>query len=726
MTETSPAGSRYGRATLHPTDPVVAGSFGTWTLIYTVGEHGVDDLGTILIARRLASDWGRPQFDRPGAANYTTVRTTGQAKVRAWFDPTAYIRPWKAAVVIRVYDGALAPGDQVIVTFGDRSGGGPGAQAQTFPEATFEFRVAVDCFGTGQFVPLPDSPTLPIVGGPAARLRVMAPSQAIAGTPLALTVKAEDRWGNPSFSYAGTLEIVADDPAARLPAPVTLTPADRGARRLEGIILARPGIHRLTVRDTAAGLTAESNPIVCAAAAPEQRLYWGDLHGQTEMGVGTGSVEEYFAYGRDVAGLDFIAHCANDFQITHNDYEETRAVVRRYHQPGRFVTFLAYEWSGTTPAGGDHNVYFLGDDGPLHRSSHWQVADRSDEATDRYPITRLHETFHGRGDVLILPHVGGRRANLAFHDPAFAPVIEIQSIHGLFWWFAEEALQRGLRVGFIAGSDDHSGRPGSTFPTSADIHFGMRGGLTAVYATDLTRAALWEAIKARRCYGTTGERIIVDLRADGQPMGAEYRTSAPPRLAARIIGTAPLERVELYRGLTCIYRHPLAPVEPGRRLQVVWSGARVKDRNRETRWDGELTLTGGRIVAVREFAFDGPREGVAERGPQRVAWRSSTCGDPDGLLLDVELSGEAVLRFAAGPCRFALPLARLGAEPHVVEAGGVDQRVEVAWAPVTDGPREVDFEYVDAAVQPGVNPYYLRLRQLDGALAWSSPIYVTY
>jgi hypothetical protein len=667
-----------------------------------------------------------PQFDRPGAANYTTVRTTGEAKVRAWFDATAYIRPWKAAVVIRVYDGSLAPGDQVIVTFGDRSGGGPGAQAQTFPEETFEFRVAVDAFGTGQYVALPDSPALRITGGSAIRLRVMAPSGVVAGQPFAITIKAEDRWGNPSASYAGEVTVESDDPAARLPAPARFAPDDRGARRLEGIALARPGLHRLTIRDDDGGLVAESNPIVCAEAAPAHALYWGDPHGQTEMAVGTGSVEEYFAYGRDVAGLDFLAHCANDFQIDADDHAETCAVVKRYHQPGRFVTFPAYEWSGNTPAGGDHNVYFLRDDPPIHRSSHWQIEDKRDEETDRYPITHLHETFRGRDDVLILPHIGGRRANLDFHDPAFGPVIEIQSIHGLFWWFAEEALRRGLRVGFIAGSDDHSGRPGSTFPSSADIHFGMRGGLTGVYAADLTREAIWEAIKARRCYGTTGERIIVDLSADGHPMGADYRASAPPRLAARVIGTAPLERVELWRGLDCLYRHPLAPVEPGRRLQIVWSGARVMGRNRETHWDGELTLTGGRIIAVREFAFDGPRERVVERGESRVTWHSSTCGDADGLLLDVALSGEAVLRFTAGPCRFALPLTRLGDTPHIVEAGGVEQRVEVAWAPTADRPREVAFEHIDETIQPGVNPYYLRIRQIDGALAWSSPIYVDY
>ena len=196
----------------------------------------------------------------------------------------------------------------------------------------------------------------------------------------------------------------------------------------------------MVVRD-GAGLEATSNPIVCRTEAPEHALFWGDIHGQTEMAVGAGSVGEHFHFARHAAALDFMAHCANDFQITAADYAKTQAGVKRRHEPGRFVTFLAYEWPGNTPAGGDRNVYFLHDDEPIHRSSHWRIADRADEQTDRYPVTRPHETFHGREDVLI----GGRRANLDFFDDTLAPLIEIQSLHGIFWWFAEKALARPAR-----------------------------------------------------------------------------------------------------------------------------------------------------------------------------------------------------------------------------------------------------------------------------------------
>ena len=93
----------------------------------------------------------------------------------------------------------------------------------------------------------------------------------------------------------------------------------------------------------------------------------------------------------------------------------------------------------------------------IHRSGHWLIPDRWDEDTDCRSVDRLCAAFRGRKDVLIVPHIGGRRANLDFFDPELMPAIEIYSCHGVFEWFAQEALERGLVMGFLAGSDDHSG-----------------------------------------------------------------------------------------------------------------------------------------------------------------------------------------------------------------------------------------------------------------------------
>jgi hypothetical protein len=49
------------------------------------------------------------------------------------------------------------------------------------------------------------------------------------------------------------------------------------------------------------------------------------------------------------------------------------------------------------------------------------------------------------------------------------------------------------------------------------------GGLTAVLAKELTHEAILEALRARRCYATTGLRYLMEFTVDGAQMGSELR-----------------------------------------------------------------------------------------------------------------------------------------------------------------------------------------------------------
>ncbi len=61
-------------------------------------------------------------------------------------------------------------------------------------------------------------------------------------------------------------------------------------------------------------MLAETNPLRIAPAELVQ--FWGDIHGQSEETIGTGSADEYFAFARDRAFVDACGHQGNDFQIT--------------------------------------------------------------------------------------------------------------------------------------------------------------------------------------------------------------------------------------------------------------------------------------------------------------------------------------------------------------------------------------------------------------------------
>jgi hypothetical protein len=322
--------------------------------------------------------------------------------------------------------------------------------------------------------------------------------------------------------------------------------------------------------------------------------------------------------------------------------------------------------------------------------------------------------------VILLPHVGGRRADLRWHDAALEPLIEVHSCWGTFEWFLEEALARGHRVGFTAGSDDHKGRPGAARPGAGQ--FGVLGGLTCVYARELTRPALWEALRARRTSCSTGPRILARLHADGRWMGEEYRPDAPPAFEGFAAGSGRIEEVQLRRGAEVVHRQT-PPYRPGDRVRVAWTGARILDRNRQQVWDGRLRLEGTSIRDAQDYAIDTPSEGIADWDAGSVRWRSRTAGDEDGVVLRLSDPRAGTLHFETDLLRFDLPLAELDRE-RIYPAGGIGRRVAVTRLSEAPAPRSLELAWRESELRPGWQPYYLRVRQADGALAWTSPIYV--
>jgi Protein of unknown function (DUF3604) len=719
-----------GRAWISPDGPVVAGQLGTWTVSYEVGAYGYDERARLKIAWRFASDWGTPQFTEPSGRNYATIRLETRsptAVAELTVEPRGQVRPWFKTLVASVADGSLYPGDRIHVTLGDTTGGGDGSRAQTFRERGCEWRVFVDPFGTELYTALEDSPRLDVVGGALHRLVVVAPTTVRPGEPFDALVKAEDLWGNPCERFEGEVAVEAVGATVQgLPRAVRWRTGEVAVARLAGLRVAG-GETRLRVGGP--GPAAESN-LIHALAPGEAKTFWGDLHGQTRATVGTGTIEEYFAFGRDVALLDMMCHQANDFQVTEDEWQRLRAQIDRFHEDGRCVIFVGYEWSGMTPGGGDRNVMFRSNTASLHRSSHAEVDDMADAATDCFPVTDLFTQFAGRDDVLLIPHIGGRYADIVgFHDPTLEPVVEIYSDWGRFEWLLQDALRAGYKVGVVSNSDGHKGRPGASHPGAST--FGAYGGLTCVLAESLTREAVFEAIRARRCYGVSAaQRIHVDVSVNGLPMGAEGRATGPVRVVGRVAGTGPLERIDLFRGLgvlQTISPYTAASYAGSSRYRIAWAGSRVRGRDRLTRWDGSLELSAGRILDAESFAMENPEKGITRRTDRRLEWISNTTGDDDGVDVTLEAPAGAVLRFRTPVIDLDVPLAELAdGATRVVPAGGVDLRAFMRRLPARDFTRELSFDVTDPTPPPGAcSAYWIRVTQEDGAQAWTSPVYLS-
>jgi hypothetical protein len=226
---------------------------------------------------------------------------------------------------------------------------------------------------------------------------------------------------------------------------------------------------------------------------------------------------------------------------------------------------------------------------------------------------------------------------------------------------------------------------------------------------------------------------VVTLFADDHLMGDEFSTRDAPRFRGHVAGTAPIERIELRRGVQPIWAFDALRSDPPQwsdgivhcRLSVVWSGANSKNRNKVTQWDGGPSIEGGRIAQVEPFDLRHPAEGILDWNEHEVRWRSRTSGDADGVTLDLELEPGALLHFDTAPLRQTFRLREIGDEPLVVPAGKVDQQVELRWVGSEPGPLDVEWSHVDEGAPIGEHAYWVWITQADGECAWSSPIFIS-
>ena len=107
--------ANYGTITFSPTGHFPVRSLNTFTLVYTVGEFGLDDTGAIKIVHRWTADGGRVQFDEPDAINYVTATASNGVQLELYAEPYPHRRPWFAGLRITVKRGFMRPGDTITV-----------------------------------------------------------------------------------------------------------------------------------------------------------------------------------------------------------------------------------------------------------------------------------------------------------------------------------------------------------------------------------------------------------------------------------------------------------------------------------------------------------------------------------------------------------------------------------------------------------------------------------
>ena len=737
---------RAGRASLSPSTPVEAGSFASFELTYTAGYFGIDDTGSLKIVHRFASDMGKFQFTDPKGWNYVTAEASNGAVLELRFDQKGNIRPWDKTLLIRVQRGFLREGDTIRIRIGDRRQGSPGIRVQTFSEPSFEFRILVDAFATYNYIELPEQPVVAVVAGPPVLYKAILPTARRAGQAFSLGFKGEDKWGNPSDRVSGRFMLDPNMPVAGLPSFIDVE-AGSHAARLDNLSVAGVGELRIAVKNAQGETVCNSNPLRIFAEAP-LLPYWADLHGQSEETIGTNSARELIEFARDRAFLDAMSHQGNDFQITTPFWEELNRLTAKYNKSGEFVIFPGYEWSGNTGLGGDRNVMFMNEGRQIHRSHHALVEDMSDVETDANSAADLFKALKDE-DCVVFAHIGGRYADIKVaHDGRIERSVEVHSDWGTFEWLLEDAFDQGYRVGILANSDGHKGRHGASHPGAS--LFGAYGGLSCLLARDLSREALFEALRRRHHYATTGCRAHLDVRVafdnpaqlygDDPQMGGGIAGKVNAAMMGDILASgdaevtlqvdvsagAPIERIEIRNRKEVLETwRPYKEADLGRRIRIIWEGSEYRGRGRQSVWDGTAVLTGNTFGTPTPINLWNIDKTLQHPRPDSFGWSALTTGGFGGIdvLLADARAGTLLIRTTQVSADLAV--ADIGLEDTVLDtAGGIKRRMRLFRLPDTNNVRSTRLTRRVKLRDAVDNALYVCITLEDGNLIWSSPVYV--
>ena len=723
------------------TGPFKARSFATIRQTYTVGKKDVEPGGGFIVARQFMTGFGAFQTDDDTADNHISIASSN-ANVR--FSRSTLpmsgmhggFRGATDTLVFRVTSGRLTEGDTVTITYGDTTGGSRGVLMPSFSSDRMPLPLYVDFDGSNLPVSLPIQPIV-VVGSEVASVHGFAPSVLATGEAFTLTVRAEDRFYNRATGpIPGWIVLVNGELLAEIPPGGNLV-------TLPNVRFDVPGTYRFAIRSADGAVTGTANPVL-VEDAPRRRIYWGDTHGHSGFAEGVGSPDRYMTWARDDAGLDYVVHSEHDTWT--DDYEWNVLIdnVSRFSRDGEFVAFLGYEWTIQNVQGGHHNVLFRTADGRRR-----VPGKEFGTLSGLYQGLRAH---HEPEDVVVIPHAH-QAGDYRLSDPALEPLVEIMSQHGTFEWFGQRYLAQGHQVGFIAASDNHVSQPGYNAPRSGGLS--QRGGLGALRAHALTRDALFDAMRDRATYATTGERMILDVAVNGAEMGTRTAFAEERRIAGRVIGTAPIASITVIKNGSAIWQRDYLTDTAGRNMaggqfMLTFESPSVpyhpQDNPRGWRWWwGEIDVEGATVASVEAMDFaNRETQAVDLTDGSSVAFRTHTRGGTSAMKLkldDVRRPASLTLRlregreYGGGPPRFrhhrSVPAAEVVLPLRELEQGAVSRTLELeGYADtvtlrrvVVEGETDVSFEVEDQGQRQG-DYYYVRVVQANDAIAWSSPVWV--
>lgn len=455
-------------------------------------------------------------------------------------------------------------GKTITITLGGKK---KGNMAQTYVQRRRPFLLYVDTTGKGHYSAEAEPFSMDIRGNKLEAIKILVPSYVSRNRRFDITVRFEDAHGNLTANTLEDTLIELSYENLRDSLNWKLFIPETGFLHLPNLYFNEEGTYTICLKNLKTKQEFRSPPIRCFAET-NVGLYWGLLHGESDRIDSTENIEGCLRHFRDDKALSFFgASPFESVEETPNDLWKTISQnLSDFDENERFTTFLGCQWMGEPKEEGLRQFIFSKDNKPLLRKTDGKYN----------ALNKIYRQF-SPGEMISIPCFtmgSGYSYNFQNWNSDFERVAEIYNSWGCSERTAREgnptpidckgkngvketaegsllkALQNNCRFGFVGGGLDDRGLYGELYDSDQTQY---PPGFTGIIAEEHTRESLMKALFERRCYATTGERIILGLYLAGLPMGSEVSTQQKPglminrHLSGFVAGTTKLATVELIR-----------------------------------------------------------------------------------------------------------------------------------------------------------------------------------
>lgn len=543
----------------------LAGDVSTWKFIYTTAANLPKGarLRFDVNSKGRPIDWQIPQTNLKEKSNLIWLELPGCKIVGG----SEIMHPQLLTTSFEfVLPSEMKSGETITILIGSPDGDpAKGNACQKIIQRRRPFQLFIDPKGKGDYKE-PEIFNMDVRGNKLKTLRIIAPSLVNRNKRFDVIVRFEDVYGNlTSNAPEGTLidlsyEHLRENLNWKLFVPET------GFIALPNLYFNEPGIYKIQLKNLKTGEQFLSPPIKCLPEGSPS-LFWGLLHGESERIDSGENIESFLRHIRDDKALQFYAssNFESEEETSPDVWKLVSQQIAEFNEEDRFVAMLGFQWQGEAKTEGLRQFLYNKDQKPILRH----------KDTKNNSLKKIYKTNNPKELLSIPSFTMGKATCFDFedHHPEFEPVVEIYNAWGSSECPAKEgntrpisgskngaiesiegsiqkALNKGCRFGFVAGGYDDRGAYQDLFEADQTQY---SPGMTAILAKEHNRISLVEALQARSCYATTGEKIILGLNIAGFGIGAEIDTKTRPGLefnrhiVGYAIGTTGLTEVSLLR-----------------------------------------------------------------------------------------------------------------------------------------------------------------------------------